>query len=104
MQYLTTQILKEALLHVCDLVIASEPMLTELDNIVGDGDHGDGMYDGEDDIVGASIGAFGAITLFTGCGQLISEKNAVTAAHMSIITVSLIIFISSALFYFKYMA
>ena len=46
MQYLTTNMLKDALLHVCDLVISSEPMLTELDNIVGDGDHGDGMRDG----------------------------------------------------------
>ena len=46
MKYLTTELFTEALRHVCDLVIASEPMLTELDNIVGDGDHGDGMRDG----------------------------------------------------------
>lgn len=37
---------KEALLHVCDLIMESEPTLTELDSIVGDGDHGAGMYDG----------------------------------------------------------
>jgi len=43
MNYLTTDMFADALRHVCDLVIASEPKLTELDNIVGDGDHGDGM-------------------------------------------------------------
>lgn len=46
MDYLTTDMFTKALRHVCDLVISSEPMLTELDNIVGDGDHGDGMRDG----------------------------------------------------------
>lgn len=35
-----------ALKHVCELVIDSEPMLTELDSRVGDGDHGTGMKDG----------------------------------------------------------
>lgn len=46
MKYLNTDMFADALRHVCDLVIASEPKLTELDNIVGDGDHGDGMRDG----------------------------------------------------------
>lgn len=46
MKQITTQAFARALIHVCDLVIASEPQLTELDNIVGDGDHGLGMKDG----------------------------------------------------------
>lgn len=46
MNYLTTDMFADALRHVCNLVIANEPKLTELDNIVGDGDHGDGMRDG----------------------------------------------------------
>ncbi len=46
MKQITTDAFARALLHVCELVIASEPQLTELDNIVGDGDHGLGMKDG----------------------------------------------------------
>lgn len=46
MEYLTERQLQDALIHVCDLVVASEPMLTELDKIIGDGDHGFGMRDG----------------------------------------------------------
>ncbi|NCD10062.1 MAG: dihydroxyacetone kinase subunit L [Negativicutes bacterium] len=46
MERLTTSVLKSALIHVCDLIVESEPMLTELDSIIGDGDHGYGMRDG----------------------------------------------------------
>lgn len=46
MKEISTQILQTALLHVCQLIIESEPMLTELDSIIGDGDHGYGMRDG----------------------------------------------------------
>lgn len=46
MRTITEPQLQKALLHVCDLVVASEPMLTELDSIIGDGDHGTGMRDG----------------------------------------------------------
>lgn len=46
MEHLTEKELKAILIHVCDLVIASEPMLTELDSTIGDGDHGIGMRDG----------------------------------------------------------
>lgn len=46
MERLSTSVLKSALIHVCDLIVASEPMLTELDSIIGDGDHGYGMRDG----------------------------------------------------------
>lgn len=46
MKHLTVDRLAAALDHVCDLIIAAEPDLTALDNIVGDGDHGFGMYDG----------------------------------------------------------
>lgn len=35
-----------ALLRACELMRESEPYLTELDSIIGDGDHGTGMYDG----------------------------------------------------------
>ncbi len=38
--------LQDALLHVCDVIIDSEGMLTELDTIIGDGDHGIGMKTG----------------------------------------------------------
>ena len=46
MKQLTVEQLTAALDHVCDLIIAAEPDLTALDNIVGDGDHGFGMFDG----------------------------------------------------------
>lgn len=46
MTEITTSIFAAALEHVCQLVIDSEPMLTELDSRVGDGDHGTGMKDG----------------------------------------------------------
>lgn len=46
MKHLTVEQFVAALDHVCDLIIAAEPELTALDNIVGDGDHGFGMYDG----------------------------------------------------------
>lgn len=46
MTEITTSAFAAALRHVCDLVIASEPELTELDTRVGDGDHGTGMKDG----------------------------------------------------------
>lgn len=46
MKHLTVEGFAAALSHVCDLIIAAEPELTRIDNIVGDGDHGFGMYDG----------------------------------------------------------
>jgi len=46
MEYLTVKQLQDALIYTCNLVIESEPMLTELDRIIGDGDHGTGMRDG----------------------------------------------------------
>ena len=46
MKQLTVEQFAAALDHVCDLIIAAEPELTALDNIVGDGDHGFGMRDG----------------------------------------------------------
>lgn len=46
MTEISTSAFAAALRHVCDLVIASEPALTELDTRVGDGDHGTGMKDG----------------------------------------------------------
>ena len=46
MTEISTSMFAAALSHVCDLIIDSEPMLTELDTRVGDGDHGTGMKDG----------------------------------------------------------
>ena len=46
MTEISTSMFAAALAHVCDLIIDSEPMLTELDTRVGDGDHGTGMKDG----------------------------------------------------------
>lgn len=46
MTEISTSMFAKALAHVCDLIIESEPMLTELDTRVGDGDHGFGMKDG----------------------------------------------------------
>ena len=46
MNTITTTQLQEALFHVCDIIIDAEGMLTELDTIIGDGDHGIGMKTG----------------------------------------------------------
>jgi len=46
MDFVTQKELKPALIHVCDLIVASEPLLTEIDTIIGDGDHGTGMKHG----------------------------------------------------------
>lgn len=46
MKTLTVNQFADALRYTCDVIIAAEPDLTALDNIVGDGDHGDGMRDG----------------------------------------------------------
>ena len=46
MNTITTTQLQEALLHACDVIIDAEGMLTELDTIIGDGDHGIGMKTG----------------------------------------------------------
>ena len=43
MKEVTAAQLKEALLAVCNRIIVSEDMLTQLDTIIGDGDHGYGM-------------------------------------------------------------
>ena len=46
MNTITAPMLQQALLLVCDRIIDAEPMLTELDTIIGDGDHGIGMSKG----------------------------------------------------------
>lgn len=46
MDHLTTAQLQTMLLKVSEKIIASEPLLTELDTIIGDGDHGFGMRTG----------------------------------------------------------
>jgi len=46
MEYLSLDDLKKALISVSKKVVESESRLTELDTIIGDGDHGYGMRDG----------------------------------------------------------
>ena len=46
MNTMTTAQLQAALLHTCDVIIDAEGMLTNLDTIIGDGDHGIGMKTG----------------------------------------------------------
>lgn len=55
MEHLTVKELKDILIYTCDLVISNEPMLTKLDSIIGDGDHGIGMRDGFTDLKEALI-------------------------------------------------
>lgn len=43
MQILSVEQLRTALLNVSNKIINAEPLLTELDTIIGDGDHGIGM-------------------------------------------------------------
>lgn len=43
MQTITAEQLRIALLNVSDKIVKAEPLLTELDTIIGDGDHGIGM-------------------------------------------------------------
>ncbi len=38
--------LQAALVTACDRIIVSEPLLTRIDSVIGDGDHGIGMRDG----------------------------------------------------------
>lgn len=42
-EYVSVSELQNAMIAVCDRIIESEKMLTELDTIIGDGDHGFGM-------------------------------------------------------------
>ncbi len=104
---LSAEDLRLILLHSCNELIASEPLLTELDTKVGDGDHGEGMRDGFTDLrevlsgstykdvfslmreagmtlVRSMGGASGVIfgTLFTGGYTTIEGLNSVTADEM----------------------
>lgn len=46
MQFITVKQMQQALRHTAALIVESEPMLTELDTRIGDGDHGIGMKAG----------------------------------------------------------
>jgi tRNA(Ile)-lysidine synthetase-like protein len=46
MQFITVTQMQQALRHTAALIVESEPMLTELDTRIGDGDHGIGMKAG----------------------------------------------------------
>lgn len=46
METLTLPALQSALIYVAQTVVENEPRLTQLDTIIGDGDHGYGMRDG----------------------------------------------------------
>ena len=43
---ITATKLQQAILEISELIIAGEPKLTEIDSIIGDGDHGTGMKRG----------------------------------------------------------
>ncbi|MDC7290026.1 dihydroxyacetone kinase subunit DhaL [Blautia schinkii] len=46
MRELTVSMLQDIFKHVADTIIQNEPYLTEIDNVIGDGDHGTGMKRG----------------------------------------------------------
>lgn len=46
MDTVTTARLQKALVDVSAAIVAAEPRLTEIDTVIGDGDHGTGMRDG----------------------------------------------------------
>lgn len=46
MEQISTHQLKEALIHAAARIVENEPYLTEIDSIIGDGDHGIGMKSG----------------------------------------------------------
>lgn len=43
---ITAKQLQQALAHISELIVAAEPRLTEIDTVIGDGDHGTGMKRG----------------------------------------------------------
>lgn len=80
MTEITTSAFAAALRHVCDLIIASEPALTELDTRVGDGDHGTGMKDGftelKDVLDNSTFTTFHELTRTTGMALVKSMGGA----------------------------
>lgn len=46
MNLISAEALRLALIHVCSVIIEHEPYLTEIDTLIGDGDHGVGMKRG----------------------------------------------------------
>ena len=46
MDTVSTETLQTALMEIASAIVGSEPLLTEIDTIIGDGDHGTGMRDG----------------------------------------------------------
>lgn len=46
MKKVTVKQLRLAMLHISDVIIENEPYLTEVDTVIGDGDHGVGMKRG----------------------------------------------------------
>ena len=90
MNTITTTQLQEALFHVCDIIIDAEGMLTELDTIIGDGDHGIGMktgfsalrtlLQGERFTDTFTLGTSGVIfgTMFIGGLSAVKDKDPIT--------------------------
>ncbi len=108
METLNERQLQEALLLVCRRVVESEARLTEIDTIIGDGDHGIGMREGFTALAGllenesfaspfallrasgiqllkTMGGASGVIfgTLFTGGHEAVQGKEALTAEDLA---------------------
>ena len=46
MEKIKTDVLKQMFLDGARLIIEKEPYLTEIDSVIGDGDHGEGMKRG----------------------------------------------------------
>ena len=76
MTELPVNLFADALRHVCDRIIAAEPDLTALDNIVGDGDHGDGMRDGFTALIlnKYQAGNSNTLVLLDSTGSLLAER------------------------------
>jgi len=107
-QSLNAEEVKEMLLHVADEIIAAEPILTDADRALGDGDHGLGMQRGMTaakeaiggkefesvDVVFVEVGkammasmggASGVIfgTVFRGGGKALKDRGAFDSAGLS---------------------
>jgi len=109
MNIISTAKLREMLMYVCDTIIGSEPYLTEIDTVIGDGDHGIGMKTGFSamrgmleshtdfptvaalmkqcglELVKTMGGASGVLfgTLFTGGMEALGSAADVTAAELA---------------------
>lgn len=71
MDYLDYTATRELLLAIAERIIASKPLLTELDSAIGDGDHGIGMARGMEQ----AISALSLMTEGENCYKLFQEMG-----------------------------